>query len=151
GVFENNERRFAAQLQRQLFVAHSSRAANRASHFSRSGECNLVDAWILHKRFACPSVSCDNVHDARWQFSLTAKLSERERGERGKFGRLQHHGVTCSKRGRNLPRQHEQWKIPRNDLPDYAARLMLRKLLLQQLRPSGVIVKMPRDQGDIDV
>ena len=35
--------------------------------------------------------------------------------------------------------------------PDDAARFVAGKLLLEQLRPTGVVVEMPRDQRNIDV
>ena len=50
------------------------------------------------------------------------------------------------KRGRDLPRHHQQRKIPRNNLPNNSAGAISGELVFQQLRPPRVIIKVPRHQ-----
>ena len=52
GVFEDDEWGFAAEFERETFVACGGCAANGASDFGRSGECNLVDIGMLDQRLA---------------------------------------------------------------------------------------------------
>ncbi len=55
-------------------------------------------------------------------------------------------------RGRDLPRQHQQREVPRDDLAADAERLAVRAVRLSmQLRHAGVVVEMPRDQRDVDI
>ena len=105
--------------------------ANRATHFCRAGEGNLVDVGMLHQRFASRSVAGDDVHDAGGEASFPANLGKCERRQGCKFRGLEHHGISGCQRGGNLPRQHKQRKIPRDDLTDDAASRVSRKLLLK--------------------
>jgi hypothetical protein len=106
GIFENNERRFPSQFEREAFVACSRRAADRASNFGGSGERDLVDVRMLHQRLAGRAVSGHDVDDSRGQSRFLAKFGEQERSERGKFGGLQHHRVSRRQSRSDLPRQH---------------------------------------------
>ena len=85
------------------------------------------------------------------QARLLADFGKGERRERRELRRLQHNGVSRRQRRSNLPRQHQQRKIPRNNLPDNSARHILGKFLFQKLRPAGVMIEMPRDQRNVDV
>src|SRR3982074_1597030 len=78
-------------------------------------------------------------------------FGKRERSKRSELGGLQDAGGSGRKSGRNLPGQHQQWKVPWNDLSHNAASRVIRKLLKQQLRPAGMIVKVSRHQRNIDV
>src|SRR4029077_18029455 len=78
-------------------------------------------------------------------------FSKGQSGERGELRGLKHHGVAGGERGGNLPRQHEQGKIPRNDLTNDTAGLVTGKFLCEELCPTGVMVEMAGDQRNIDV
>ena len=77
GVFEDDERRFASQFEREPLVAGRSCAANGASYFGRTGECDLGNLGMLHQRFARRAVAGDNVDDSRRQSNFRADLCER--------------------------------------------------------------------------
>src|SRR5208283_4865862 len=102
GVFENHERGFAAQFERQPLMALRSGSADGAADFGGSGAGDYVDY-------------------ARGQGDLLANLGEGERGKRSEFGGLQHHGISGGEGRSNFPGEHEQGKIPGDDLPDDAA------------------------------
>ena len=106
---------------------------------------------MLHQCLARPSIARNNVDHARRQLRLHANFRKRQRRQRRKLRRLQHHRISRRQRRSNLPRQHQQRKIPRNNLPHHSARHILGKLRLQNLRPTRVIIKMPRHQRNIDV
>jgi len=54
-------------------------------------------------------------------------------------------------RRRDLPREHEQREIPRDDLAHDADRFVARELGIEELRPTRVVVEVPRDEGHVDV
>src|SRR5258708_1523371 len=151
GIFKNNERRFSAKFERKLFVALRCSFANGAAHFRRTGEGNLVDVGVLHERFACRTVAGNDVDDTSGEPRLLTDLREGESCQRRKFRGLQHDGIPGGERGGNLPCQHEQREIPRNDLTYNAARGVSGKFLLEQLRPARMVIEMARHQRNIDV
>jgi len=106
---------------------------------------------MLHQGFAGGAVPGDDVDDTSGQSRFLAEFGENERCERSKFGGLQNHRVSCRQRGRDFPRQHEKRKIPGNNLADDAAGFVAGELLLEQLRPTSVVVEMPRHQRNVDV
>ena len=111
----------------------------------------LLDLRMQTKSFTGRPVAGNDIHDAGGQARILANLRERQRSERSEFRGFQHHRVTRSQSRRNLPGQHEQRKIPRNDLTHDTASRVTRKFLRQYLRPTRVMIKMPRDQWDIDI
>ena len=151
GVFENNERGFAAQFQRKPLVALRRSFADGAPHFGGAGEGDLVHAGVLHQRFAGRAVSGDDIDDACGEPDLLADFREGQRRQWSKLRRLQHHRVSRGDCRRNLPGQHEQREIPRNDLSHHAASRVGGKFLREELRPSGMVVEMPSDQRNINV
>jgi ParB family chromosome partitioning protein len=64
----------------------------------------------------------DDVDDARRQVGLLADLGEEQRGQRRGLGRLEHDGVAAGQRRGDLPGEHEQREVPRDDLADDAER-----------------------------
>ena len=85
------------------------------------------------------------------QRNFLANLTEQQRRQGSEFRGLQDDSISGSERRRNLPRQHEQREIPGNDLSNDSTRHVIGKFLLDQLRPSGMMIKMPRHQRNIDV
>ncbi len=67
---------------------------------------------------------------------LGADLGEGERGQRRVFGRLQHHRVAGGQRRRDLPGQHQQREVPRDDLAADADRRRGRGTRRPAARPS---------------
>ena len=106
---------------------------------------------MFDQSFAGGTIAGHNVYHARGQFDLLADFGKCKSGQRGELGGFQHDGVSCRQRGRDLPGQHEQREIPRNDLSDDAASGVVGELLLEELRPAGMMIEMPRDQRNIEV
>src|SRR5260370_3639516 len=144
GIFKNNERGLAAKFKRELLVALRRSLSYRASHFRRARESNLVDVGMFHKRFACRTISGDDVYDSGGEASLLADLRESERRQRCKLGGVQHHSISRGECGSNLPRQHQHRKTPGNDLSYNAASGVSGKFLLEQLRPARMVIEMAR-------
>ncbi len=64
---------------------------------------------------------------------------------------FEHDGVAGGERRGDLPGQHQQREVPRDDLAADAVGHEAGELALEVLGPAGVVVEMPRDQRDIDV
>ena len=103
------------------------------------------------ERGAGRPVAGDDIDDARGEPRLDADRREGERGQGRKFRRLQNHGVAGRQRRRDLPGEHEQREVPRNDLPAHPDRLGPRKLAVDQRGPTGVMIEMAGDQRNVDV
>ena len=58
----------------------------------------------------------DDVDHARRQVGLLADLGEQQRRQRRGLGRLEDDGVAGRERGRDLPGQHQEREVPRDDL-----------------------------------
>src|SRR6266849_9351434 len=106
---------------------------------------------MFDERFAGGPVASHNVDYARGQCDFLTDFREQQRRERRKLSRLQDDRVPSRESRRNFPCQHEQRKIPRNDLSHNAARDVLGKFLFEQLRPSGMMIEMPRHQRNVDI
>ena len=89
GVVEHDERRLAAEFEREQLAGSRRRLADLAPDLGRAGEGDLVDALVRDERRAGRAVAGDDVDDARGQARLDADLGEGERGERRVLGGLQ--------------------------------------------------------------
>jgi ParB family chromosome partitioning protein len=79
------------------------------------------------------------------------QLGEAQRRHRRELGGLEHDGVPGRERRRDLPREHQQREVPRDDLPDDAQRPVARELRVHELRPPGVVVEVPRRERHVEV
>jgi len=95
----------------------------------------------------------DDVDDAFRQFRLLKDLRQLQQAQAGGLGRLDDDGVAAGDGGRDLPRGHQQRKIPWNDLPGDAerARMPARERVRQLVRPAGVIEKVRGYDGEVHV
>src|SRR5439155_17816601 len=70
-IVEDDVRRLAAELERQLLARAGELALDRLPHLGRAGEGDLDDALGLADRGAGPAVASEDVDDARRQLRLT--------------------------------------------------------------------------------
>src|SRR5215469_4251867 len=99
---------------------------------------------MLGQSLSRGSITGHDVDDPGGNTSFLAKSGESKCGERRELGRLQHHGISSRERRGNLPCEHQKREVPGNDLANNSSGFVLWKFLVQQLRPTSVIVKMPR-------
>src|SRR5438445_4373091 len=153
GVVENDIRGLAAELQRQLLARACELALDRLANLCRTGERDLVHALGLHDRGAGAAVTGDDVDDARGKLRLAQHVAEQEGAQRRRFRGLQHDGVPRGKGRRDLPCQHQEREVPRNDLAGDAdrTRAPVRECVLELVRPARVVEEMRRRQRKIDV
>src|SRR5439155_27285977 len=86
GVVEDDVRRLAAKLERQLLVGSRELALDRLADLRRSAESDLVDAVRLVDRRARASVTGDDVDDSGRQLCLTQHVAEEQRRQRRRLG-----------------------------------------------------------------
>jgi hypothetical protein len=150
-VVEHDEGRFAAEFERERLARAGGGFANEAAHVGRAGEGDLVDAFVRDQCRARGAVTRHHVQHARGQAGLRGQLGEEQGAERRELGGLQHHRVAQRECGRDLPREHQQRKVPRNDLADDTQRHLVGELALLQLRPAGVVIEVARHQRHVEV
>ena len=87
------------------------------------------------------------------QVGLLADLGEQQRGERRRLGRLEHDGVAAGQRRRDLPGQHQQREVPRDDLAGNAERLGVgsEARVVELVGPARVVEEVRRHERDVDV
>src|SRR5579859_7693338 len=80
GVLENDEWRFAAEFEREFFVAGGGGFAYGAADFGGTGEGDFVDVGMSDQGFACGAVAGDDVDYSGREIDLLADLSEGQGG-----------------------------------------------------------------------
>src|SRR4051794_25391858 len=152
-VVEDDVRSLAAELERELLPGAGEAPLNLLPHLRRAGERDLVDVLVLDERGAGAAVARDDVDDACRQLRLAHDVAEEERRQRGRLGGLEDDGVPAGERRRDLPREHEQREIPRDDLAGDAdrARAPVRKGVVELVGPAGVVEEVRRGEREVDV
>jgi hypothetical protein len=150
-VVEDDKRTLSAELEAQLLPRPSGRASDDPADLGRTGERDLVDVGMVDDRLPRFAVTGEDVEHPRRQPSLVRDLGEAERSERCKLGGLEDDRAAGRERWRDLPGEHQQREVPRDDLADDADALVLGELGVEQLCPSRVMVEVPRDERDVEI
>ena len=152
-VVEHDVRGLAAELERELLAGAGEAALDLLPHLGRAGERDLVDVLALDERGAGATVAGDDVDDAGRELRLAEDVGEEECRERGRLGGLEDHGVAAGQRRRDLPREHEQREVPRDDLARHADRpwAPVREGVLELVGPAGVVEEVRRGEREVDV
>jgi hypothetical protein len=152
GIVEEDVRGLAAELERQLLPRARDAPLDRLAHLGRAGERDLVDVAV-DERGAGAAVARDDVDDARRKLRLPQHVGEEERGERRRLRGLEDDRVPGGERRSDLPREHEQREVPRNDLPGHpdGPRPAVRECVLELVRPARVIEEVRRGERQVDV
>src|SRR5213594_509818 len=106
---------------------------------------------MIHERRAGRSFAGNHIQNTAWQPDLANDLAEEECRERSEFSWLQDDRGARRECRRDLPRQHEEREVPRNDLADDADALAAGELGIEELRPARVVIEVARDERDVDV
>ena len=108
--------------------------------------------WVTSDIPTAPGPGHD-VDDAGRQVRLLADVGEQERGERRRGRGLQDDGVAGGQCRGDLPGQHEQREVPRDDLGGDAERVRrpARERVLELVRPAGVVPEVRRGERHVDV
>ena len=108
---------------------------------------------MIHHRRADFARARDKVDDTRRQPGVLKNLRELQRRNRRGLGGFEHHRVAHRERRREFPGAHQQREIPRGHLPDDPKRrdLPARRDVVEFVRPTGVVEKMRRRHGHVEV
>lgn len=151
GVIEDDEGGFSAEFERELFRGSGGDFADDAPDFGGAGEGDFVDVGVFDNGFSDFAVAGDDADDAFGDARFLADFGEEEGGEGGEFGGFEDDGVAHGEGGGDLPAQHEEGEVPRNDLAADADGLVVGEFGVAELGPSGVVVEVSGDEGDVDV
>ena len=150
-ILVHDEGGLAAEFERELLARACGGLADEAAHFRGAGEGDLVHVRMVHDGRTRGAIARDDVDNAGRQARLTADFGEGERGQGREFCGLQHHRVACRERRRDLPRQHQEREVPRDDLAADADCLITGEFIRDQLRPAGMVVEMAGHQRNVDI
>lgn len=106
---------------------------------------------MFNDGFADGTIAGNDVDHSGGEVNGLANFGEEEGGEGGEFGRFEDDGVSGGEGGGNLPAEHEEWKVPGDDLPAHTNWLIVLVLFGGDFGPSGMIVEVTCDEGDIDI
>jgi len=127
GVVEHDVRRFAAELEADALHAARRRLVDLLSCEVGAGERHLGDERMLDQRRArFRTEAGDDVDDTGRKAGFLDETHELERARGGVLRRLDDHRVAGRERRRQLPRQQQERRVPRDDRRDDAERLVAR-------------------------
>ena len=148
-VLEDDVGGLAAQFEGHLLARRCAGPGDLLADLGGAGERHLVDARMGDQRAASVPRTGEDVDHAGRKVGLLADLGEGQRGQRRGLGGLEHHRVAASQRGRDLPGQHEQREVPRDDLPGHAQGFRRRAIarVFELVGPARVVEEVCRDRG----
>jgi ParB family chromosome partitioning protein len=125
GIVEDDERRIAAQLQRNLLHRRRRLLHQQAPDLGRARKGDLAYRGIGAELAADRRrIAGEDVEHALGKAGALGELGEREGRQRRLLGRLEHHGASGRKRGRHLARDHRVGEVPRRNRRAHAYRLL---------------------------
>jgi ParB family chromosome partitioning protein len=127
GIVEDDERRIAAEFERQALDGRRRLSHQDAAHFRRARERQLAHDRAGRQHAAnVPGVAGDNLQHACRHAGAMREFGQRECGQRRQFGRLDHDRAASGQRRRHLARDHRGREVPRGDGGAHAHRLAQR-------------------------
>ena len=141
------------ELEGQALAGPRELALDRLPHLGRARERDLVDVRMLDELGARAAVARDDVDDAGRQLGLAEHVGEEQRGERRRLRGLEDDRVSGGQRRRDLPREHQQREVPRDDLAGdaHGTRAAVREGVLELVGPAGVVEEVRGRQRNVDV
>lgn len=118
GVLKDDVWRLATKLKSDLLqVGASSGLHDLATDNSRASERDLVDVHVRGNGGTSDLTETrDDVDNTWWETGLLDQAGGDEATKRSLLSGLEDNSVAASDGRANLPRPHEQWEVPRDDL-----------------------------------
>ncbi len=118
GVIEDNVGGLATKFQGDLLqVGGGSSLHDGTTDKGRASEGNLVDVHVGRNSGTGNSAKArEDVDDSGRETSLLDQVGENQSGQRGLLSGLEDNGVAGGQGGADLPSQHQQRKVPGDDL-----------------------------------
>ena len=152
-VVEDDVGGLATELEGQALVGPGDALGDALADLGRAGEGDLVDVRMGDQRHPDLARAGDDVDDPGRQVGLAADIGEQERGQRRGRGGLEHDRVAGGERRGDLPGEHQQREVPRDDLGGDTERLRdaPREGVFELVGPAGVVPEMGRRERHVDV
>ena len=125
--------------------------ADDSTDFSRTGKRDLVDVVVFDKKRPVRPSPLMTLRTPGGRPISSGEFSESKSRKRRVLGGLDDDRISSGQRRSDLPREHQQREVPRNHLSNDATGGVACELALQQLRPSGVMIEVARDERNIDI
>mmetsp|Transcript_51680 Transcript_51680/g.137661 ORF Transcript_51680/g.137661 Transcript_51680/m.137661 type:complete len:252 (-) Transcript_51680:299-1054(-) len=121
-----------AKLQRHLLqIGLAGRLHDPVAHGRAPRERHLANVRVPCDEVPCGgAMAVDDVDDPWGEASLLDKVAHQQARQRGLLAQLHHHCAAHRQCWAQLPRHHEQWKVPRDDRAHYADWLVERETKL---------------------
>ena len=100
---------------------------------------------MLHQLPAGLTITGYDVQNTGRQTRIVAHLGKIKCAQARVLSRFQYNGVTRRQGRRHFPSQHQQRKIPRNDLTNHAEWFGIWQLFFNESGPARMMVKMTGD------
>ena len=123
----------------------------RAAHVCGTGESDLVYIGVGHDHRPRTAAAGDHVDYTLRQSGFRYDFCKQERTQARIGCWFKDYCITHRDGWRDLPGQHQQREVPRNDLPHHTNRLVITQFGFHQLGPAGIIIKVTRQQRHIDI
>ena len=138
GVVEHDERRLLPPSSSESFLPLPAVALRmmRPTSVVPVNAILSTPACVDDRRARVAVAGDDVEHARRAARRRAASSAKQQRGERRELGRLEHDRVARRERRRDLPRQHQQREVPRDDLPDDADAVVAGELASPAAAPS---------------
>ena len=133
GVIEDDERRFAAELERHLLQRGGRIRHDRFARPDLAGQGDLADLGVCGEQAAGVRHALHDLKHALRQPRLAENLAQPHGRERGQLGGLEDHGIAAGECRRRFPTGDLQRIVPGADARDDAERLAPR--IAECLRP----------------
>ncbi|MPM58715.1 hypothetical protein SDC9_105548 [bioreactor metagenome] len=116
GVFEHDQRRIAAQFERQLLDGVGALAHQQAAGLRGAGEAELAHDGAFGERAADGwRVAGDDLQHTRRYAGFQRQHAQRHGAEGRVLGGFEHHGAACGEGRSRLAGDHRGGEIPRRD------------------------------------
>lgn len=116
GVWEDDGRRLAAQLQIGRHDVLGRRSCNRSAGPHRTGEREVIDAGMCRESgTGYGAITWHEAEDTRRK-RVAQQLRKEQGGERREFGGLHYDGISDGERGRDPARELADRRVPRGDM-----------------------------------
>ena len=150
GVVEDDERRIAAEFQRELLDRVGALAHQQAADLGRAGEGELAHQRVArHLAADLAGRAGQHRQQALGHAGALGQFGERQRRERRLRRRLDDHRATGRQRRAGLAREHRGREVPRRDRRGGADRLLDRQdAPVAQRRRNGVAIDAARFVGE---
>ena len=152
-VFEDDVGGFATEFEREFFAGAGERVLDYFPHIGRAGECDLCRERVIDHQRACFGSAGDDVDHAGWESGILQDRCKLQRGDRCRFGGLDHHRVSGGEGWRDFPCQHQERKIPWDHLADDAEwrEPATGGDMIEFVGPAGVIEKVRGRHRQVEV